>query len=300
MRQNRLNIAVIGAGGVGGYVAARLINADLANVTLFARGKHLEAIQKEGLKVTDVEHTFVVKPQISPQKGHYFDVVFVATKSYDFASACEEIKAFINDKSIIIPLSNGVDHKHVLSQYLANGVVCDGCVYVISHIKESGVIFKKSPLFYLLFGNSKQTEKMVILETVLNKSGLKSKLSDHIVYDCWKKYLFISSFATITSYLDLSMDMVITEHRDLVMQVLEEIKDVANSLAIPIDEEDIAKVVKQAENVPKGSKTSMQLDFESGKKTELESLTGYIVKEGKRLGTKTPLMQKIYTVLLKL
>ncbi|MCH9814258.1 MAG: 2-dehydropantoate 2-reductase [Epsilonproteobacteria bacterium] len=300
MIENRLSIAVVGAGGVGGYIASKLIDADLADVTLYARGTHLEAIQKEGLQVIDVDKAFVVHPQtLPPEQLSHFDVIFIATKSYDFASACEQISDHVGEDSLIIPLANGVDHKRELGQYLQQGILCDGCVYVISHLKEAGVIFKKSPLFYLLFGSDQQSEKMQVLADLLNKSGLKSKLSQQIVYDCWKKYLFISSFATMTSYFDASMDSVMQKYPKIVTEVLAEIKSVANALEIPIDEEDIAKVIKQAENVPEGSKTSMQLDFEQGKKTELESLTGYIVNEGKSLGVKTSWMQKMYEQLDK-
>lgn len=86
-------------------------------------------------------------------------------------------------------------------------------------------------------------------------------------------------------------------HRDEVDQLLKEIKSVANCLDVPVSDEDVAKVIKQAEGLPADSKTSMQLDFEAGKKTELESLSGYIVREGEKCGVEVPLMRKCYEAL---
>ncbi len=298
MKMSRLKIAVVGGGGVGGYLAAKLTEHNLADVKLLARGEHLEAIRKEGLTVVDAEERFTVYPDtVLREEDGVLDVVFLAVKSYDFQSACASVASHIGSNTLIIPLANGVGHTELIAGYLKEGIVCEGCVYIISHIAGAGVIRKKSPLFYLIFGAEEIVPKMELVADILNRSGLKTKLSKNAKYDCWKKYLFISTFATLTSYYRQSMDLVWQEHREEVLQLLHEIKSVANAMQIPIDDEDIAKVIKQAENLPKGSKTSMQLDFEEGKKTELESLSGYIVHEAKKYSLEVSLMKRCYEVL---
>ena len=294
----RLKIAVVGAGGVGGYLAAKLMQKDLADVKLFARGRHLETIEANGLEVEESGECFTVHPDTSvPKNGEIFDVVFLCVKSYDFKSACESVREHTNSETLIVPISNGVGHGEEITRYLHEGIVCDGCVYVISHVSAPGKIVKKGANFYLIFGAEVITEKMRRLAEVLNESGLKTKLSAQAKYDCWKKYLFIATFASLTSYHKKPMDQVWKEHEAEVHELLSEIRKVANALGVPVSDEDIAKVLKQAQNLPEGSKTSMQLDFEAGKKTELESLSGYIVREGEKAGVETPLMRKIYDLL---
>jgi len=294
----RLHIAIVGAGGVGGYLAAKLAQRDLADLKLFARGAHLEAIRKEGLEVEENGETFTVHPDTSaPESGEEFDVVFLCVKSYDFGSACESVREHIGKETLVIPLSNGVGHREEIARYLHEGIICDGCVYVISHVKSAGKIVKKGANFYLIFGAERITPKMRQLSEVLTQSGLKNKLSEDAAYDCWKKYLFIATFASLTSYRKKPMDQVFKEHEEEVHELLAEIKKVANALGVPISDKDVAKVIQQAQNLPPHSKTSMQLDFEAGKKTELESLSGYIVKEGEKAGVDTPLMRRIYGLL---
>lgn len=291
---DRLKIAIVGAGGVGGYIGAKLTQNG-CDVTLIARGKHFETIKEKGLKVIEDDNEFEVKPKIVQEpKDAIFDVVFLTVKSYDFKSACENIESSIDENTIIISLANGVDHKSQLKKYLKKGILCDGTIYIISNIKSLGVIKRKSNTFYLIFGSEKKDERFNLLKNILNDSGLRSKYSENILYDCWKKYLFISSFASLTSYFNEPMGYIVNDQIDMLKDTLNEIKLVANAMDIPISDEDMQKCIKQAQNVPYDSKTSMQLDFEKGSMTELESLCGYIVNQGRVFHIDVKNMKKVY------
>ncbi len=292
-----LRVAVVGAGGVGGYLAAKLEQACKADVTLFARGEHLEAIEKEGLQVEDAGERFTVHPCTKPEAGTRFDAVFFAIKAYDLAGVCQMVEPFTDSRTLLVPLLNGVDHSRTLMQYLHEGIFCDGCVHVISHLQRPGFVVRKNRLFYLIFGCETGGEKAEALAEVLNESGLRTKLSPDARYDCWKKYLFIATFATLTTYYDLPMAEVYASHREAVEGLLEEIRAVANALGVPIGDADIAKVHRQAEQLPPGAKTSMQRDFEAGRKSELETLSSYIVEAAEANGVAVPLMKKYYLAL---
>jgi 2-dehydropantoate 2-reductase len=304
--EKNLKIGIIGIGGVGGYIGAKLTKAK-KDIVLIARDKHYKVIQQNGLKVIEKDSEFIVYPNIinsndnKKLKNTVFDILFIASKSYDFKNVCESIKNLIDDNTIIIPLANGVEHKNELKNYLSKGIICDGTIYIISNLKEYSVVSKKADTFFLIFGNDENSsnKKLDILENILNQSDLKTKHSKSIKYDCWKKYLFISSFASLTSYFKKPMGYIVNEQRELLVDLLKEIKDIANTLDIPIDDKDIEKTINQALNVPYDSKTSMQIDFEKAHKTELNSLCGYIVREGEKLNIQTPNMKKIYDKLLK-
>ncbi len=299
-----LKIGIIGLGGVGGYIGARLIQKNLCDVTLFARGEHFRAVKESGLKIKDMKDEFVVKPpklidSENDNSSEIFDIIFVTTKSYSFKKISTTLNRHCDENTLIIPLSNGVNHKIELKSYIDKGVVLDGCIYILSNIKEPGFIEKKALTFYLIFGDvqNRFQEKLEALNEVLNQSGLKSKLSQNIEYDCWTKYLLISSFATMTSYFDKPMGYMVEHKMDLLREVLKEIKSVANALHVNIGEKEIQKTIKQVQNIPYDSKTSMQIDFEDNNKTELESLSGYIVKEAQKLGIEVKNMKMMYNEL---
>ncbi len=301
-----LKIGIIGLGGVGGYIGAKLIQKNLALISLFARGKHFEAIKSSGLKIKDMgeEFTVEVKNLINSQDDdshEAFDIIFITTKSYSFKNISKILNQHTNEDTLIIPLSNGVNHKAELNHYIQKGIVIDGCIYILSNIKEAGYIEKKALTFYLIFGDSQNRfqGKLQKLADVLNESGLKSKLSQNVEYDCWTKYLLISSFATLTSYFDKPMGYILEKKIILLKEVLDEIIIVANALEINIGQEEREKVINQVQNVSYNSKTSMQLDFENSNKTELESLTGYIVHEAKKFGIEVKNTKMMYEELSK-
>ncbi len=296
-----IKIGIIGIGGVGGYIGAKLAQKRLAQVTFFARGEHFRAIKKDGLRIIDADEEFTIKSKNlidtdNDNSDEIFDIVFVCVKSYSFEKIAPIVSLHVNKNSLIIPLSNGVNHKVELNKLISKGTVLDGCVYVLSNIKEYGVIEKKASVFYLVFGDYKNRfqPKLQQLADILNQSDLKSKLSRHIEFDCWVKYLLISSFATMTSYYDKPLGYIAKEKMSELKETLDEIKSVANAMGVDITEKEIAKTIKQIQNVPYDSKTSMQIDFENSHKTELESLTGYIVKNAKSLGLEVKNMKKMY------
>ncbi len=294
-------IGIIGLGGVGGYIGAKLIQKNLCETTLFARGKHFKAIKTNGLKIKDVKDTFTIKSPdlIDSQNDNshkIFDIIFIAVKSYSFKDITEILNRHCDKDTLIIPLSNGVNHKIEINSYLQKGIVLDGCVYVLSNIKAPGLIEKKALTFYLIFGDAQNRfqGKLQLLSELLNESDLKTKLSQNIEFDCWNKYLLISSFATLTSYFDKPMGYIIEKKMPLLKEILQEIKSVANALHVELSEKEIQKTIKQVQNIPYDSKTSMQIDFENSRQTELESLSGYIVKEGERLGLDVKNMKIAY------
>jgi 2-dehydropantoate 2-reductase len=295
-----LKIAIVGTGAVGGYLGAVLTKHDY-DVTLIATSKHCNTIQQNGLKVIEYKQDdFTVFPYVVESVEYdIFDVVFIATKSYDVESACKSIQTCVDQNTLIIPLSNGVQHSQTIKKYLPDAIVCDGAIYLISELKEIGVVHRKSFTFYLIFGSQKENINLKVLEQLLNSCGLQTKYSKDIQYDCWKKYLFISAMATLTSYFQKPIGYIVEEQLELLIDTLLEIKNVANKKNIALNSKDIEKAIKQATHLAYEAKTSMQLDFEKNRPTELEALTGYIVYEAKNIDIQTPHMQKMYEKLKK-
>jgi len=291
-----LRVAVIGLGGVGGYIAANLTKS-IHKIVGFARGEHLLKIKEDGIKIVEDDNSWSAKldaRELEEANG-YFDVVLFCVKSYDLKKSYDAISKYIDSNTIIISFSNGVSNGDILRE-CSKSKVLDGCVYILSHIEYPGVIRKKGNIFSAVFGGLENDS--TILKSIFDDSSLRAKVSKDIKTDIWKKYIFISAFATLTSYYDKSIGYLHDKHYDEVKSVLKEISDVASAKGIDIELE-IQKALNTAGKVPKDSYTSMHLDFKNKKRVELESLCGYIVKEAKISEVKTPLMSKMYRELLK-
>lgn len=295
-----MRIAVVGLGGVGAYICASLAKTE-HEVVGFARGEHLGAIQENGLEIVEDSLSWNVKVDARELKDAdgYFDIVLFCVKSYDLVESYKKISQYIDSKSIILSFSNGVNNGDILRE-LSNSIVLDGCIYILSHQESAGVIRKKGKVFAGVFGGDESATKK--LSQVFDDANLRHiahrvnplrKTPSEIQTALWKKYIFISAFATATSYYNKSIGFVYENHRDAVKTLLEEIAGVAKAKGIEIHSE-IEKALETASKVPYNSSTSMHLDFQNKKRVELESLSKFIVQEGKRYGVKTTLMQKMY------
>ena len=281
-----MRIAVVGLGGVGGYLAASFVKAGL-DVIGFARGEHLKAIQKDGIKIVEDSGCWSVKLDARDEDdldGYFegcFDVVLFCVKSYDLENSYKHIESHVDEKTIMLSFSNGVSNGDILRK-LTNSIVLDGCMYILSHIEKSGVIRKKGKVFAAVFGGEENSSKL--LSGIFEKANLRYKTPSDIKTAIWKKYIFISAFATATSYYDKSIGYVYEHHKDEIETLLKEISQFAHAKGINIEDE-VNKALETASNVPYDSSTSMRLDFQNNKRVELENLSGYV---------KTPLMQKMY------
>ena len=169
-----MKIAIIGTGGVGGYIGAKLKQSAAHEVAFVARGAHLKVIQKNGLKVYDEEESFIVHPDHAVESLAglgVFDLIIFAVKSYDLAEALESVSENIDSQTILLPLLNGVDHDLEVLEHYPEARVLNGCIYIFSNIKEAGVIKKYGGVFHLFYGSRSQSrENFLELEKLFEDS----------------------------------------------------------------------------------------------------------------------------------
>lgn len=284
-----MRIAVVGLGGVGGYLAASFAKSGL-DVTGFARGAHLEAIKESGITIKEDEKEWSVPlhvKHLDEAEGH-FDVLLFCVKNYDLPSSCKALQGHIDANSILLSFSNGVNNGELLRES-CQARVLDACVYILSHIEAEGVICKKGKVFAAIFGGE-DTEAVQTVAELFEKAELRYKTPKAIKEALYKKYIFISAFATLTSYYDTSIGEIYEKHYDEAKRVLTEIAEEAKEKENIDIFDEVQKSLDTASKVPYDSSTSMWLDFKNGKRTELETLSGYVQK---------PFMQKLYNELKK-
>ncbi len=292
-----LRIVVAGVGGVGGYIGAHLCQLK-DEVIFLARGGHAQKIKDEGLCIVEDEKQWRAEPtevMDADALDKEIDLLLLCVKSYDIETLLQTLSKNITSSTVIIPFSNGVEHQERIES-LVNAKVLYGAVYILAHKEEDGVIVKKGKVFATLFGNTSYPKELKRISTLFENAQLRHKIPENIEEAIWKKYLFISTFGALTSYFDTTMREVYRLHRNWAESLLLEIATVAKSKGINIEDE-IPKALLTASKLPEDATSSMHLDFQKGRQAELETLCGYIVREGKKAHLPTPLMAKIYAVL---
>ena len=307
MKNEKLKLAIVGLGGVGGYLGAMLAkhytNKSDIEIYFVARGETLKVVQQEGLTLKGTKHTFTVRPDgvsDDPSQLPEMDYVFYCTKSYDIKTAARNLKGFMKKDTIIVPFMNGVDGTETLREMYPDHIVMDGCVYIVGFIESPGVILETGGLDRYCFGSKQLPEdKMKKLESVLKDAGIDGIYDPEIERTVWEKFSYISPIATITSYLEKTCGAIAESESDLDLldKLFCEFESVALKKGIHMREGIMAKNLYIMKKYPYDTTTSMQRDFMAHRSTEVDSLTGYIVKQGLTLGVNTPEYTKIYEVL---
>ena len=298
-------ILIAGTGGVGGYVGAQLIRHAGAGVAFLARGEHLKAIRTRGLTIRDNDEYYTVHPTAAtddPASLGAFDLIIVSVKATALESTLEQIAPNVTPRTILLPLLNGVEHNLTIQRYFPEATVLDGHLYILSNLTSPGTLRRRGSVFRIVWGSPEEMAPAVVeaVTTLFDAAQIRHKLSDNIQLASWRKYLFIASFATLTSRYAQPMDRILTDHTDELQALMQEILTLANAKAIPLTQEDITTALTQASKVAPGAKTSLQLDIEAGKPAEIDALCGYVVREGRRLNVRVPEMQEMHQQLKKM
>jgi 2-dehydropantoate 2-reductase len=293
-----MRVLILGAGGVGGYLGYRLARLGGAQVSLVARGTHLEAIREHGLRVIDDGEEATIRPEhaiADPSGLGAFDLILVTVKHTDLASSLELIRENITPNTLILPLLNGVEHRREILEVYPDADVMEGCIYILSNIVEPGTIRKKGAIFNLCWGREDfDPTDYPRITALFNRALPRHKPTADIAPEQWRKYLFISPMAALTSLYDKTMDRIVAEHSEELKGLMNEITALARAKGIPLNDETVEETFERMGKTLPGAKTSMQLDLERGKPAEIEALVGYVVKDGKRMGVDVSGMERVY------
>ena len=233
----KTKIAIAGIGGVGGFfgglLAKQFSDSSDVEVHFLSRGKNLQAFKNKGLKVIQGGSEFVVKPNSATDNAAEIGLanfILVCTKAYDLESILEQLQPCINQDTVILPLLNGVDSKERIKKILPNNTVLDGCVYIVSRLKEPGVVENSGNIQTLYFGLQHTSNKqLLLLDGIFKKSGIEGHLSQNISTIIWEKFIFISPTATATSFFDQSIGAILADEdkHKTVRLLIEEVQKIA-------------------------------------------------------------------------
>lgn len=298
-----MKFCIFGAGGTGGTMAAYLAMAG-NDVTLIARGKHLEAIKEKGLVLhTNHRGTITVDNIKAVTAAEYKDtpdVLFVCVKYYNIEDAVTFAREKAGKGTLIVPILNVFGTGGVMQEKLADLTCLDGCIYVMSEIEAPGVIYQSNKILRVIFGyRPKQEEKLIDkarqLEQILRDAEIKAHFSDNIIRDALQKFAFVSPAAAAGSYFDSSCEVFQKpgEERDMFAGLIKEVEKLGNAMGADFQQDLVEVGLKMMDALKTGSTMSMQRDIQRGRQSEFSGLVTRVVSLGKKYGVSVPLYEKI-------
>lgn len=298
-----MKIAVMGTGGVGGYFGARLAAAG-ADVTFIARGEHLSAMRRDGLKILSANGDLTLHPVKATDDiasiGHV-DLVMIAVKLWSTGDAAQSIAPLMGPNSTVVSWQNGVVAEDILIEKYSNARVIGGVSNIAALIESPGVIRHNGTMARLIFAelDGKPSTRIDALAALCKQAKVDHVVSDDINRAIWQKFIFLASFSGMTCATRLSIGPIRSdpETRAMLKAALQEVVAIGRAKDIKLPDDQVEQSLAWADNLPETMVASMLGDLNRGNRLELPWLSGNVVKLGDGLGIATPVHKFIYTVL---
>jgi len=297
-----MRVAVMGAGGVGGYLGSRLAIAG-ADVHLIARGAHLAAMRDHGLTIVTPEgerSTHAVNATDEPGEIGPVDVVLFLVKSYDTETAARRLPPLIGDGTVVISLQNGIDNEPRIAAVVGDAHVAGGAAYILSAIEAPGVV--RSNEARIVVGELQPgppSERIERFVEVARAGGIHASASSDVRLTKWQKYVLLVAFSAVTAAPQLTVgDIRRSPAASAMLQsIMHEAWLVGRALGVPLADDHVershALVLEQADD----EGTSLRHDLLTGHRMELEALQGTLIRLGRETGIPTPWTDAAYAVL---
>lgn len=295
-----MKYAIIGAGGTGGCLGFFLKKAG-KDVTLIARGKHLEAIRKNGLTIQKLwdesRETLPVKACTAEEYKEIPDVILVCIKGYSMDETVPTIKKIAGKETVVIPILNIYGTGGRLQKKLPELTVTDGCIYVSANILEPGVILQHGKILRVVFGARKpeeETEKMREVAKDMVTDDLEVILSENIRRDAMVKFSYVSPIGAAGLYCNaVAADFQREgEQREMFKALIREIVALSHAMGIEFEEDLVERNLKILASLSPEATTSMQRDVIEGKRSEMDGLVYEVVRMGREYKVSMPQYEK--------
>ena len=296
-----MRIAIMGAGGVGGCLGGLLAKAG-NDVWLICRGEHLEAIKANGLKLVRPDSEFVVKVNATddPAEIGPVDLVVFTVKSYQNRHVITAIKPLMGPDTSVITLQNGVESHEQLGAVLGPNHILPGAYWASSHVISPGVI-AEDVVAQISFGEVDDTESLRALDIrkVFREAGIETEIASDPLQVLWKKFIVLSALAGITSAAQTRPKelLLFPDARKMFCDAMEEALAVGLAKGIDLSDNLAQESLEYIDGLP-DFQNSMHGDYENGRATELDALSGAVIRLGKQIGVATPIHNLLYSVLL--
>jgi len=312
-----MKFLIAGAGAIGAYMGARLAKAGF-DVTLFARGPHLRAMQEHGVRVRSVEGDFQTQPRIvgSLDEAGQADVVFLGVKAHSLTQLAPHLKPVLGPDTTVVSTQNGIpwwyfqgfggqwdglrleriDPGGVISASIEARRIVGSIVYFSTEIYEPGVVQHiEGNRISLGEPDGSRSERCRRIAEALVTAGLRCPITTHIRQEIWVKILGNASLNPVSALTRATLAQMLRDPgvAEVIRKIMQEVEAVSKKLGMELSvsvEQRMAGAAKVGEH-----KTSMLQDLEAGRPMELEALVGSVVELGDRVGVAMDHTHAVYS-----
>ncbi len=298
-----MRIAIMGSGGLGGYFGAKLVQGGAADVHFVARGRHLEAMRGDGLRIEGPEplHVTGLSATDDPREIGHADVVMLCVKLWDTEAAIEQIRPLVGPGTTVISFQNGVLKDQYLRAAFPAPQLMGGVGYVATTIAAPGVIRQTGPMQRLLFGefDGSRSQRGEALLAACLAGGIKAELSTEILREIWQKYVFLVGLSGTTTTIRKTIGPIRSnpQTRAFLLDVMREVVAVGRAHGVDLPEDYAQVRLQLADDVSPDMTSSMHHDLQRGNRLEVRWLAGGVVELGAAKGVPTPLNRAIADIL---
>jgi 2-dehydropantoate 2-reductase len=298
-----MRIAVVGAGGVGGYFGARLAAAG-HEVTFVARGRHLEATRRSGLLVRSPLGDVRASPDSAVDGIDRLgptDLVIVAVKLWDTEEVAQQLASSKAAGAPVLSLQNGVQKDTVLRRHLPGESVLGGVCFISAFIEEPGVVRHNSALQKLVLGARHPGQEAVVRQFLAAccDAGIDAEASDDVERAIWEKFVFLVGLSATTTSVRRPIGVVRSDERSRVLlrEIMEETVALAQASGVALDDSFAERQLAFCDTLPADMTSSMHNDLENGNRLELPWLSGGVADLAARLGLPAPRNRTVADIL---
>ncbi|RWP47976.1 MAG: 2-dehydropantoate 2-reductase [Mesorhizobium sp.] len=296
-----MRLAKMGSGAIGGYLGARLVQAD-EDVAFIARGPHLEAMRRHGLQLESPLGNITL-PQVTvsetPADLGLVDIVVFAVKLYDIEKAAAAIIPLVGPETRILTLQNGIDSIDTLARFAPRSQIVGGAAYVSVHLQKPGLVVHRGGVTLFTVGGRGDAMMEVLRGACSRAVGVELQTIGDVDQVLWTKFVTLCAFSGATSLMRAGIGPILAdpESRIFIEQLLEEGMAVASAAGHPMAEGHAEHAMSLWRTFPPETQASMAIDFSRGRPTELAWLSGRLRTLGNELGVPTPAHTAVYRAL---
>jgi 2-dehydropantoate 2-reductase len=298
-----MKIAIMGAGGLGGYFGGRLAQAG-ADVSFIARGAHLKALREGGLRIRSglgdlhLPHT---KATDTPADVGVVDFVFLSVKLWDTETAARQLLPMVGPNTAVVSFQNGVDKDEILMKTLDRRNVMGGVGYIAAVIGEPGEVVHTGTMQRLVFGELDGGVSMraaALLERC-QTAGIDAELSTDIRRLTWEKFVFLVGLSGTTTTIRETIGPIRSNDRTraFLLDAMREVVAVGRALGVELAEDFAENRLRFCDSLPAAMTSSMHGDLQRGNRLELPWLSGAVARLGAAAGVPTPSNRAITDIL---
>lgn len=291
MTLDRLNVAVLGPGGVGGFLAAMLAREG-SSILMLAGEDTSDAIAENGLRLESPKFgNFTVSVRTAARLAEPVDACLITVKATQLDDALERVPADAIGQALFVPFLNGIEHvDHLRFLYPASNVVA-ATIRIETAKVAAGVIRQTSPFASIDVAASEDNrDRVESFAGHLRAAGLDVRVRDDELAMLWDKFAFLGPLALLTTHERANLGAIRTRRRSDAIALIGEFAEVAGADGVDIDPDEL---LKRVDSLPESMETSMQRDQAAGRPLELDALGGAVLRRAAKAGIDVPVTQRL-------